>query len=75
MTTEVWYATAHAGKFRRGQVYVRAQLGVLGRMAVKAGILIPYEQAAPVTRKRGVRRGKAGVQTGSGPDVLDDTGA
>lgn len=72
---QVWYATAHAGKFRRGQVYVREQLGVLGRMAVKAGILIPYEQAVPVTRKKGARRGKAGVEAGGGQDVRDDSGA
>jgi hypothetical protein len=73
--TQVWMAVQHAGKFRRGQVYVRAQLGVLGRMAVKAGILIPYEQAVPVTRKKGARRGKAGAEAGGGPELRDDSGA
>lgn len=74
MMTKVWYATAHSGKFRRGQVYVREQLGVLGRMAVQAGILVPYEQAVPVTRKKGVRRGKARTEPGPGQGSVAETG-
>jgi hypothetical protein len=73
--TQVWYATVNAGKFRRGQVYVREQLGVLGRMAVQSGVLIPYEQAVPVTRKKGARRGKAGTEAGGGQGLRDTSGA
>jgi len=40
-TKTVWYATKTAGKFRRGHNYTKEQLGVLGRMAVKAGVLVP----------------------------------
>jgi len=47
MATEnqiVWHAVKTAGKFRRGQNYTKDQLGVLGRMAVKAGVLVPITQ-------------------------------
>lgn len=36
----IWYATRHAGKFRQGQWYRTDQLGVLGRMARKVGIIV-----------------------------------
>lgn len=76
-----WIATKHVGKFRRGVVYRKGELGVLGRMAVKAGILVPYVEAKPPKklsqsqrRKKGWADGEAGVQAGGSPDVRDDSG-
>jgi hypothetical protein len=37
----IWYASKTSGKFREGQYYRTEQLGVLGRMARKAGYLVP----------------------------------
>lgn len=79
-----WIAVNHVGKFARGHIYTSAQLGVTGRMAVKAGLLVPYVDPLPSGRKKltGTQRrkkvttdGKASVQAGSGPDVRDDPGA
>lgn len=44
-----WYAVRTAGRFRQGQYYRNDQLGVLGRMAAKVGILIVGEP--PVSRR------------------------
>jgi hypothetical protein len=68
-----WMAVRTAGKFRRGRIYNSAELGVLGRMAVKAGFLQPYTPPTPRTAKppakKGGRRGKVPVQPGApGPD-------
>ncbi len=56
----IWYAVKTAGKFRRGQYYRTDQLGVLGRMARKAGVLVlgdppPVRQAALKPAKKAVR--------------------
>jgi hypothetical protein len=75
-------ANVHVGKFRRGQIYTSAQLGVLGRMAVHSGHLVPYVDQLPSGRKRPARKkgkgwadGEVGVQAGSGEGVRDDSGA
>lgn len=83
MTVQNWIAVSHVGKFSRGHVYTSAQLGVTGRMAARAGFLIPYTDPLPSGRKKatGVQRrkkvsnGQAPVQAGGGPDLRDDSGA
>lgn len=47
-----WIAINHVGKFRKGHVYTSAQLGVLGRMAVYSGHLIPHVETLPSGRKK-----------------------
>jgi hypothetical protein len=59
----LWYAVRTAGKFRQGQTYTQAQLGVLGRMAAKVGHLIPVE---PQT-KRVVSKAVDGTQRATRP--------
>ena len=88
MATTLWYATKTNGRFQAGRTYSKDQLGVLGRMAIQAGYLIPADPPPGtrvkvgdrVTRPRQARRskgksgGEASVQAGGGPDVLDDSG-
>lgn len=66
---EYWFAARTTGQFRYGRTYTNAQLGVTGRMAVRAGYLIPTGPPAP---KRPVRRKKVTsgkqVRTEQGPD-------
>lgn len=70
----IWYATRTAGMFREGQYYRTSQLGVLGRMAKKVGILVLADppvkrQAALKTAKKAVRPRKAVAPTPvEGPD-------
>lgn len=54
-----WYAVRTAGKFRRGQYYRNEELGVLGRMAAKVGILVVSE---PPVRNRPVKAAKKAVK-------------
>lgn len=83
-----WIAVKHVGKFRRGHIYTTEQLGVLGRMAVKAGVLIPAPET-PKPKPKQVRRKpnqsqrrKKGwadgepspVQAGGSEGVRDDSG-
>lgn len=84
MTVRNWIAVNHVGKFSRGHIYTAAQLGVTGRMAVKAGLLVPYvdplpsgrkKMTAAQRRKKGASGGESAVQAGSGPDLRDDSGA
>lgn len=79
-----WIAVNHVGKFARGHIYTSAQLGVTGRMAVKAGLIVPYVDPLPSgrkkltaaqRRKKEVTDGETGVQAGSGPDLRDYSGA
>lgn len=63
-----WYAVRTAGKFRQGQYYRNDQLGVLGRMAMKVGILVVAEppkprQAALQPAKKAVKPRKRAVAT------------
>lgn len=78
-----WIAVNHVGTFRKGVVYSSEQLGVLGRMAVYSGHLIPYVEELPSGRPRktaarkkrkGWADGEVAVQAGSGEDVRDDSG-
>lgn len=50
MAESKWIAINHVGAFRRGHIYTRSQLGVLGRMAALSGHLIPYAEPEPVAR-------------------------
>lgn len=80
-----YLALRHVGKFRRGFIYTSEQLGVLGRMAVKSGHLIPAPEPSkkPVRkkpaqsqrRKRGWADGEVAVQAGSGEELRDDSGS
>ena len=74
--TELWYATRDVGQFRNGHAYTREQLGVLGRMARKAGLLV-REPMTVMPAKRGRRKinGSSAVQAGSGSEVRNDSGA
>lgn len=47
-----WMAVNHVGKFRKGEIYTSEQLGVLGRMAVYSGHLIPHVEELPSARPR-----------------------
>lgn len=47
-----WMAVNHVGKFRKGEIYTSEQLGVLGRMAVYSGHLIPHVEQMPSARPR-----------------------
>jgi hypothetical protein len=84
-----WIAVKHVGNFRRGHIYTAQQLGVLGRMAVKAGLLVPApEEPKPKAkpkpvrkklnqnqrRKRGWADGEVAVQAGGGQELRDDSG-
>lgn len=79
----VWYAAQTAGQFRQGQTYTKDQLGVLGRMAVKAGVLIPYEEASRRVRKasggavrpRSVIRARRGKGSGDGETTVQAGGS
>lgn len=70
----IWYATKTAGMFREGQYYRTSQLGVLGRMARKVGILVLTDppvkrQAALKPAKKAARPRKALAPTPvEGPD-------
>lgn len=86
-----WLAVRTVGTFRRGRMYTSAQLGVLGRMAVKAGHIVRADDIPErvitgenkATRPRGARRkkveedngGQAGIQAGGGTEVRDTSGA
>jgi len=65
----IWYATRDAGMFRAGRYYRTDQLGVLGRMARKVGILVladpPTQKlaAAPRPAKKAARPRKAATPT------------
>lgn len=69
----VYYATQTSGMFRKGHSYAKEQLGVIGRMALRAGHLIPVEEATKrvrtgaqsAVRPRSARRG---TQTKGGGD-------
>lgn len=79
MTVRNWIAASHVGKFIRGQIYTSAQLGVTGRMAVKAGLLVPYVDPLPSGRKKLTaaqrkRKGWADGQSG-GPEAGGGEGA
>lgn len=52
----IWYATKTAGMFREGQYYRTSQLGVLGRMARKVGILVMADP--PVSRRAALQPAK-----------------
>ena len=79
-----WLAIRTVGAFRRGHEYTSAQLGVVGRMAVKCGHIIPAENiparivTAPqrATRPRNARRGTQtkGAQDGQQGDVQAGSG-
>lgn len=73
MTEVTWYATKTAGMFRRGQHYRRDQLGVLGRMAIKAGVLIPVEEATRRVKKAsgGAVRPRSAVRARRGKGATD----
>lgn len=49
--TRRWYATRTVGAFKWGHYYDSAQLGVVGRMAVKAGLIIDAGPAVIHTEK------------------------
>lgn len=63
----IWYAAKTAGKFREGQYYRTSELGVLGRMARKAGFLVladpPVSRRATQPAKKAVRPRKAATPT------------
>lgn len=69
-----WLAVRTVGSFRRGVMYTSAQLGVLGRMAVKAGHIIRADDipervvTAPqkAVRPRNARRARADKEAGGG---------
>jgi len=69
-----WYAVKTAGKFRQGRYYRTEELGVLGRMARKAGFLVladpPTARLAAKPAKKAVRRRKGAapipVEAGNG---------
>lgn len=85
--TVTWYATRTSGKFQEGRFYTKDELGVLGRMAIYVGILVPMAQPKPRARKaaspavarprkrRGEMGGEASVQAGGSPDLRDDSGS
>lgn len=62
-----WYAVKTAGKFRQGRYYRTEELGVLGRMARKAGFLVladpPTARLAAKPAKKAVRPRKRAVPT------------
>lgn len=60
-----WYAARTAGKFRQGQYYRHDQLGVLGRMAAKVGILVVGEP--PVPRRAALQPAKKAVRARKKP--------
>lgn len=65
----IWYATKNAGMFREGRYYRTDQLGVLGRMARKVGILVladpPTQRLAapPKATKKAARPRKGAAPT------------
>lgn len=64
-----WYAVRDAGMFRAGRYYRDDQLGVLGRMARKVGILVLADPPAvrlaapPRPTKKAVRARKGTTPT------------
>lgn len=76
MATTLWYAVKTSGAFQAGRTYTKEQLGVLGRMAARAGYLVKVEQSTPkqrvtvaparAIRPRSVARRGAGKDKGDG---------
>lgn len=67
----VWFAVRTTGHFRQGHSYTRDQLGILGRMAVQRGFLVPVEQPAeapesPVKPRKRAARGSTKEATPDG---------
>jgi hypothetical protein len=68
-TMTVWYANRTNGKFQAGRFYTKDQLGVTGRMAVKAGFLTPMEQSVPKKKPAKAPQGVARPRRGQRAQV------